>query len=179
MCTKFQRNLKWVVIFHVEHLWNDPPVSALSQKWAFTAGLVHWFISVEIAVLQKVTLHPTYGVTSHTLLVDIYQVFLLLAYQMAFAIIDWWTAATNWPAFLGMPKVRLSGTISCIWWACSLLALPHSYFARLTVYMVWYVYRAFLYSEVGSAAKQEGTSGSTVRYSCRQHIHHKNFKSTL
>ena len=24
MCTKFQRNLKWVVIFHVEHLWNDP-----------------------------------------------------------------------------------------------------------------------------------------------------------
>ena len=85
----------------------------------------------------------------------------------------------NWAAFLGMPKVRLSGTIPCIWWACSLLALPHSYFARLTVYMVWYVYRAFLYSEVGSAAKQESTSGSTVRYSCRQHIHHKNFKSTL
>jgi len=24
MCTKFQRNLKWVVIFQVEHLWNDP-----------------------------------------------------------------------------------------------------------------------------------------------------------
>ena len=24
MCTKFQRNLKWVVIYHVEHLWNDP-----------------------------------------------------------------------------------------------------------------------------------------------------------
>ena len=24
MCTKFQGNLKWVVIFHVEHLWNDP-----------------------------------------------------------------------------------------------------------------------------------------------------------
>ena len=24
MCTNFQRNLNWVVIFHVEHLWNDP-----------------------------------------------------------------------------------------------------------------------------------------------------------
>lgn len=56
------------------------------------------------------TLHPTYVVTGHTLLVDIPSL-LLLAYQMAFAIIDWWTAATNWPAFLGMPKVRLSGTI--------------------------------------------------------------------
>jgi len=27
MCTKFQRNLKWIVIFHVEHFWNDPNVS--------------------------------------------------------------------------------------------------------------------------------------------------------
>jgi len=24
MCTKVQRTLKWVVIFHAEHLWNDP-----------------------------------------------------------------------------------------------------------------------------------------------------------
>jgi hypothetical protein len=29
MCTKFQGNLKWIVIFHVEHLWNDPLLMSL------------------------------------------------------------------------------------------------------------------------------------------------------
>jgi len=37
MCTKFQRNLTWVVIFHVEHLWNDPCV--LVGGWG--GGLTH------------------------------------------------------------------------------------------------------------------------------------------
>ena len=36
MCAKFQRNLKWVVIFHVEHLWNDP---FLKQGWVVLVGM--------------------------------------------------------------------------------------------------------------------------------------------
>ena len=33
MCTKFQRYLKWVVIPHVEHLWNDPFTSVGYKGW--------------------------------------------------------------------------------------------------------------------------------------------------
>ena len=33
MSTKFQGNLNWVVIFHVEHLWNDPNVSSNRAKY--------------------------------------------------------------------------------------------------------------------------------------------------
>jgi len=45
MCTKFQRTLKWVVIFHVEHLWNDPV-----DRWHYSRVLSFRFRSLVFLV---------------------------------------------------------------------------------------------------------------------------------
>ena len=60
MCTKFQGNLKWVVIFHVEHLWNDPnirPVAVWVLIWAS-----RWACCFSVNVLRQI-LH-TNGLSS-------------------------------------------------------------------------------------------------------------------